>query len=374
MRRTICAGVMLTASVLALQAAQSGGAGVPAFSADPMWPRLPASVTLGEITSLTVDRQDHVLVLHRPRSLPEDQRTSAPAAVVEIDQNGNLVRSWGGPGAGFEWPEREHGIHADSRGFVWITGNNCLERKLPGLKPLADDQVLKFTAEGKFVKQIGRSNQSKGNRDTANLQQPADLFFHAKTNEVFVADGYGNHRVIVYDADSGAFKRMWGAYGNAPVDSFRCVGPIPGEPFPTEGRGPEQFTIAHAIRISNDGLVYLADSSARRVQVFTLDGKYVNEVFVRRREMGTPRGLAFSIDPEQKFLFVGSNHEVVILDRSTLEVVGAFGSMGPKLGQFTSVPGTPDPHYIAADSKGNIYTAGGSRVQKFVYKGLLIRQ
>ena len=136
---------------------------------------------------------------------------------------------------------------------------------------------------------------------------------------------------------------MWGAYGNTPADSFRCVGPLPGEPFPTEGRGPEQFTIAHGIRVSNDGLVYVADSLSRRVQVFTIDGTFVNEVFIRRKEMGAPRSAVFSPDQEQKYLYVGSNAEVLVLDRKTLEILGSFGSAGNKPGQFSSVPGTPDP-------------------------------
>jgi DNA-binding beta-propeller fold protein YncE len=369
----VLAGLALLVGIGQSRAAQSAPKQreVPIFEVDPSWPKLPANLKLGEVSSIAIDRQDHALILHRPRTVPEGQRAMAAPPVVEIDQAGNFVRGWGGPGPGFEWPEREHGIHADSRGYVWISGNNCLERKLPGLKPLADDQVLQFTSDGKFVKQIGRSNQSKGNGDTRNLQQPADMLFYPTTNELFVADGYGNHRVIVFDADTGAFKRMWGAYGNTPADAFRCVGPLPGEPFPTEGRGPEQFTIAHAVRISGDGLVYLADSVAGRVQVFTIDGKFVTEVFIKRKEMGAPRGLGFSSDPGQQFLYVGSTAEVVILDRKTLEIVSTFGRQGSKPGEFLSAVGTPDPHYVATDSKGNIYTAGGyGRVQKFIFKGL----
>jgi hypothetical protein len=193
-----------------------------------------------------------------------------------FDAAGNFIRGWGGAGAGYEWPEREHGIHIDSKGFVWVGGNNCPGRNLPGLKALGDDQLLKFTQAGKFVMQIGHRSQSKGNADTVNFQQPADAVYYAKTNELFVADGYGNHRVIVVDATTGAFKRMWGAFGNKPADNYGC--PPPSLSSVPDGPGPAQFSIVHAIRVSNDGMVYVADRENRRVQEFTLEGKFVKQV------------------------------------------------------------------------------------------------
>ena len=143
-------------------------------------------------------------MLHRPRTLPPAQLAMAAPPVIVFDGAGNFVKAWGGDGKGYEWPEREHGIYIDYKGFVWIGGNNCPARKLPGLKPVADDQLLKFTQDGKFVMQIGHSNRSGGNADTKNLQQPADEFVYGKTNELFVADGYGNHRVAIYDAETGS--------------------------------------------------------------------------------------------------------------------------------------------------------------------------
>lgn len=195
---------------------------MPIFQVDPSWPKVPVKWKLGDASSVGVDAQGHIWVLHRPRTLPADQIAMAAPPVLIFDVAGNFIRAWGGAGQGYEWPEREHGINIDYKGFVWIGGNNCPARNLPGLKPVADDQLLKFTQDGKFVMQIGHSNQSRGNADVRNLQQPADAFVYSKTNEVFVADGYGNHRVAVFDADTGKFKRMWGAFGNKPVDLFNC--------------------------------------------------------------------------------------------------------------------------------------------------------
>ena len=191
------------------------------------WPKVPPQWKLGDASSFAVDAQDNVYVLHRPRTLkPEDAAKAAPPVMV-FDAAGNFIKAWGGPGTGFEWPEREHGIHIDHKGFVWIGGNHCPTSGIAGLKPVADDALLKFTLDGKFVLQIGKSNQSKGDADTANVHRAADAWVLPRTNELFVADGYGNHRVIVFDADTGAFKRMWGAFGKPPGGDDNCaiVGP-----------------------------------------------------------------------------------------------------------------------------------------------------
>ena len=227
---------------------------------------------MGDASSVAVDAQDRVWVLSRPRTLlkPEQKAMAAPPVVV-FDGEGNYVKSWGGDGKGYEWPEREHGIYIDNKGFVWLGGNSCPTNGLPGLRPVADDQLLKFTQDGKFVMQIGHSNQSKGNADITNLHRPADEWVYPPTNELFVADGYGNHRVAVFDADTGAFKRMWGAFGNRPKDDDHCEIYTPGvQPDP----GRPQFSTVHAIRISKDGMVYVADRENRRVQMFTKDGKF----------------------------------------------------------------------------------------------------
>ena len=172
--------------------------------------------------------------------------------------------------------------------------------------------------------QIGRSNQSKGNADTRNVHRAADVWVHPRTNELFVADGYGNHRVAVFDADTGAFKRMWGAFGNKPVDDDHCEVVTPEEL--SRCRGPQHFSIVHAIRVAKDGTVYVADRENRRVQMFTNDGKFVKQLV--RTSAPFARDLALSPDPDQQFLYVGGGNGIVIVDRKTLEIVGTIKPAG----------------------------------------------
>ncbi len=341
----------------AAQTSPARAQSVPVFEVDPAWPKLPPQWKLGDASSIGVDAQDNIWVLHRPRTLKPDQAATAAPPILVFDPAGNFIKAWGGAASGGEWPEREHGIHVDHKGFVWVGGNNCPARALLGLKPLGDDQLVKFTQDGKFVMQIGRSTQSKGNSDTRNLHQPADVWVHPRTNELFVADGYGNHRVVVFDADTGEFKRMWGAFGNKPVDDDQC--PPPSLKSVPDGPGPEQFSIVHAIRVSNDGTVYVADRENRRVQMFTSDGKYIKQLV--RGSAPFARNLALSADPEQQFLYVGGGTDIVIADRKTLEAVGSIQGPGMLGGG----------HQIATDAKGNIYVAATTRgLQKLVLKGI----
>ena len=359
--RVICLSVLGVCLLTWQTSAQPPGTDVPTFVLDQAWPNVPAKWKLGDLSSVAVDTQDHVWVLHRPRTLTPPDSTMAAPPVLEFDAAGNFLQAWGGPGPGYEWPEREHGIHVDHTGHIWIGGNNCVGRNLPGLKNVSDDQLLKFTRTGKFVMQIGRSNQSGGNSDTRNLRQPSDAVVYPKTNEVFVADGYANRRVIVFDANTGAFKRMWGAFGNRPVDHHVCPPPNPA-PVPDDGsRGSEQFDIVHVIRVSNDGLVYVGDRENKRVQVFTVDGKFLNQVFIARdmpKVSRTAGALVLSSDPAQRFLYVVGGGQIAVLDRKTLQTVGSIKGSGG--------------HHIAIDSKGNIYLAnmgGGRGPQKLVRKG-----
>ncbi len=263
----------------------------------------------------------------------------------------------GGAGSGYEWPEREHGIHIDRNQHVWIGGNNCPTSGNAGLKPVADDALLKFTLDGHFLLQIGRSNQSKGDADTVNVHRAADAWVYSRTNEIFVADGYGNHRVIVFDSDTGAFKRVWGAFGAAPGGIDHCAVTAP-KNFP-DPEGPPHFNVVHAIRVANDGFVYVADRENRRLQMFTADGSFVKQLV--RTDVTFARDLAFSPDPAQQFLYVGGGKGIFIVDRITLEVLG-----------MVQVPGQlGSGHHIATDSKGNLYiaqTAAG--LQKLVFKGV----
>jgi DNA-binding beta-propeller fold protein YncE len=324
------------------QAIPAQNRSVPTFEVDRSWPKVPAQWKLGDPSSIAIDSRDNVFVLHRPRTLkPEDAAKAAPPVIV-FDAAGNYVKAWGGTGAGYEWPEREHGIHFDHKGFVWVSGNNCPTNGLAGLKPVADDQLLKFTADGKFVMQIGRSNQSKGNADTRNVHRAADMWVHAATNELFVADGYGNHRIAVFDADNGTFKRMWGAFGNKPVDDDHCEVVTPTS---FSDPGPQQLSIVHAIRVAKDGTVYVADREYRRVQMFTKDGKFVKQLV--RTSTPFARDLALSSDADQQFLYVGGGNGIFIVDRKTLEIVGDIQPQG--------IIGAG--HQIATDSKGNLYIA-----------------
>jgi DNA-binding beta-propeller fold protein YncE len=327
------------------------------FEVDRAWPKVPAKWKLGDASSFAVDAQDNVWLLHRPRTLKPDQAAMAAPPVMVFDPAGNFVKAWGGAGTGYEWPEREHGIHIDYKGNVWLGGINCPTNGQPGLKPVADDQLLKFTADGKFVMQIGRSNQSKGNADTRNVHRAADVWVHPRTNELFVADGYGNHRVAVFDAETGAFKRMWGAFGNKPVDDDSCTVVSP-KSFPA-GPGPQTFSIVHAIRVANDGMVYVADRENRRVQTFTTGGKFVKQLV--KTDTTFARNLALSPDRDQQFVYVGNGSDIVVVDRKTLEVVGSI-----------KVPGMiGGGHQIATDSKGNLYIAQTTAgLQKLTFKGM----
>ncbi len=209
--------------------------------------------------------------------------------------------------------------------------------------------------------QIGHSNESTGNADTKNLQQPADAIVYKRTNELFVADGYGNHRVAVFDADTGAFKRMWGAFGKKPEDLYNCPPPdviLADRPL-IEAPGPPQFSIVHAIRVSDDGLVYVADREYRRVQVFTLDGKFVTQLLEGDKLFA--RDLTFSTDPGQRFLYVGAGSEIAVVDRKSMKIVEMIKGDGVMGGG----------HQIIVDAKGNLYAALTNRgLQKLTFTGM----
>jgi DNA-binding beta-propeller fold protein YncE len=331
---------------------------LPKFRADGAWAKLPPQWTMALVSSTWVDPDDHLWVLQRPGTLSEAERSRAAPPVLEFDADGNFIQGWGGPGPGYDWPEAEHGIYVDPRGFVWVGGNGD------------DDQILKFTRRGDFVMQIGQPGGSKSNADTANLWRPADMIVHAPTNELFVADGYGNKRVIVFDADNGEFKRMWGAFGGVPSDE------PPAQDEPVGPDGAAQFVPpVHAVKISSDDRVYVADRGGRRVQIFTLEGRFVDQVFIGREcrapDCGngqTAAGVAFSPDDEQRYLYVAnrSQAQIMVFDRKALRYLDAFGSWGSGAGQFGTL------HHLSVDSRGNLYTAEvtplapeNRRVQKF---------
>jgi hypothetical protein len=336
----------------------------PEYKVDPTWPTIPNDWVLGEVTSVSVDRNDNVWVLHVPQSIPADQRAKAAPPVLEFDSEGKLLRSWGGSANGAPWLGREHGIFVDANDFVWLGGRAGWPRATtPGV---SDDMIMKFTMDGELVMQIGRSGASTGNLDTENVHQATDVFVDTQAKEVYVADGYGNKRVIVFDSETGKFKRMWGAFGNPPPPTFGPNAPTP-QPQKTP-EGPPEFGLPHAIKVSNDGVVYLADRINNRIQLFTREGEFLRQIRVTNEGsdvVPVPAGFAFSPDPEQRLLYVVDSGamRVVIFDRQTMTQVGVVGSKGKNAGEFDIV------HHIAVDSKGNLYTAeivNNRRAQKFV--------
>ncbi len=370
------AGVFVVARDLAGQSTVEA----PYFEVDPLWPKpLPNHWVLGMSIGVSVDDRDHVWMVHRGSSTlantekglelqpPTSECCAGAPPVLEFDPEGNLVGHWGGPGEGYEWPSSNHGIATDHKGNVWIGGNGP-----------EDSQVLKFTRDGKFLLQIGKSGARRGppdsdgkptyvggSSDTQSFGRVAKIFIDPKANEAYLADGYLNKRVAIIDADSGKLKRFWGAYGNKPDDT-----PLgrysPEAPVAQQFRNP-----VHCADLSNDGLVYVCDRPNDRLQVFQKDGTFVKEAFFAKKTLGDGSvwDVAFSKDPGQTFLYVadGLNEKIRVLRRDTLEELTSFGDGGRQPGQFFAV------HSIATDSKGNLYTTEtyeGKRIQKFNYKGL----
>ena len=390
--------------------AEAAGVQAPMFEVDPLWPKpLPNHWILGNVIGVSADAQDHIWIIHRGIGSLEPKEvyatTNPPSAecclpappVLEFDQAGNLIGHWGGQGGpGYEWPDSNHGITVDYKGNVWIGGNG--RGMAPGATPAAaagagrgaaaqaapargaapnegqvggivgyfhDSMIMKFTQDGKLLMQIGKPGASRGSNDTENLRLPAKIFVDKDANEVYVADGYGNHRVIVYDADTGKYKRHWGAYGNKPDDA-NLGAYNPDAPPAQQFRNP-----VHCAELSKDGLVYVCDRVNDRIQVFKKDGTFVKEVFIAKRTLGDGSvwDIAFSKDAQQKYIYLvdGANEKIYVMLRDSLEILTSFGDGGRQPGQFYAV------HSIATDSKGNVYTTEtyrGQRVQRFIYKGL----
>ena len=321
----------------------------PQFDVDPAWPKpLPNRWLMGQASGVAVDRHDTIWVVQRPRTLTDDEKGAtltpprsmccAPApAVMQFDADGTLLQSWGGPGHDYPWPNNEHGIYVDHQDNVWLAGN--------GQK---DGMVLKFSKTGKHLLTIGAPNTIGDDADTKHLNRPANMVVDPQTNELFVADGYGNHRVIVFDGATGAYKRHWGANGKKP-----------GDPSVTQFKNP-----VHCIRISRDGLVYVCDRTNNRMQVFKRDGTFVKEFVVAPDTKGAGSLWDADLSPDQTFIHAadGENNVVWNLLRDTGRVLGSFGRNGRGAGQFHWI------HNLAVDSKGNVYTTEvdtGKRAQKF---------
>ena len=352
---------------------------VPTFQVDPLWPKpLPNHWILGSVTGVTVDTHDHVWLVHRGldsltarteagtgTNPPTAESCCAPAPfVLEFDQAGTLLNSWGGPGQGYDWPRTPAGITVDANENVWIAGTAETGAVAGRVPPPTDAQVLKFSRDGKFLLQIGQPGKVEGSFSKTTLNRPAGVSIDAAAREVYVADGLGNRRVAVFDSESGAYKRHWGAYGKptseAPLPTYDPTKPP-----------DQQFNFVSCVKIAKDGLVYVCDRRNDRVQVFKKDGTFVKEAFVSKSTLGEGAAwdVTFSNDAQQRFLYVadGSDQKVWVLRRDTLDVVSTVGAGGRWPGHFYGVGN------IAVDSKGNLYTGEtyeGKRLQKFVFKGL----
>jgi YVTN family beta-propeller protein len=350
-----CLALLAAAAI----ATAASAAPPPQFQADANWLKPPPGLVLGEISAVAVDSQDRVWVLQRPRSLAKDDAPHAAPPVLLFDRQGNYLRGFGGPGPGYEWPATEHSLAVDGRGRVWVAGNSRTE------PAGADDMLLQFDGDGRFLRQIGHRGASKGDLDTQNLYAPGDIFVDDAARDVYVADGYGNRRIIVFDSETGAFKRMWSAFGAPPPAEPAPAPRAVGAPFtPESGEGPQGFNGVHGVKVSRDGLVYVSDRNNQRIQVFTKDGRFVKQGFVARNTPSpqTASGLAFSPDAKQRYLYVADwgNNSLLVLDRATLATLRTIGVKGIAPGAFLG------PHLIATDSKGVLYVAEvqGRRLQR----------
>jgi DNA-binding beta-propeller fold protein YncE len=432
---------------------KSSGATTPDFYSDPAWPELlPHSWLLGQVGGLYVDQHDHIWIYNRPRTLTNDEAglepavtgaadvkgqpvnglgqvrangfgadcCKAPPSVLEFDASGKLLRAWGGPAdpgfintkckaeKGCIWPNSEHGIYVDQHDNVWIAGNGGAPAPgaAPGTIPWTtnkqggDGFILKFDMDGNFKMRIGgtpkapdSNNKDGGINGTPTLYQPADMVVDAKTNRLYIADGYGNRRVLIVNADTGKYIGHFGAYGNNPVDDVSAAAKgtwqdayANGEKAPAFFRNP-----VHCVKIADDGKIYVCDRGNNRIQVF--DGKdtslgkpcenpngetskcgFVMERWISAKTYsrpvmpGTAVSINFSKDKSQSCLYVGdnTNQTIYILNRSNLQELGRFGHAGRMAGDFHWL------HQVGVDSNGNVYTAEvdtGSRVQKFVHYG-----
>lgn len=338
----------------------------PLFGVDPEWPReLPNDWILGAITGVFVDGRDHVWVTHLPETLTPEEIAAAQdppmgeccrtaPVVIELDPDGYVVQGWGDPTAQpvEEFPRNAHGVFVDDEDNVWVG-------------TYRHHRVMKFTRTGELLLTLGEYDVTGGSSARTLLGGPAGMWIPAGSNELFVADGYANRRVVVFDATNGGYLRHWGAYGRPPDDDYRYD--YGGYDLAVP---PQEFFTVHGLTGSNDGHIYVADRRGNRIQVFRVNGNFVAERIVApgTRGSGSAFVIAFSPDPEQRWLYLadGTNHKIWILRRSDLEVVGSFGRGGRQLGQFIR------PHGMAVDSRGRVYVgeaSTGRRIQRFVPLG-----
>lgn len=347
--------------------------GVPQFTADPTWPALPDGFTWGQVIGIFADSKGHVW-------------TSSRGRISEWDQQGKMVQSWDARGPEGKW-NTIHGLFVDHNGFVWT---NARESNL----------TVKFTRTGEVALVIGQFDKTAGSNDTTLMGRPSEIWVDPSDNEVFVADGYGNRRIVVFDGATGKYLRHWGAYGKRPEDPApqQAASGASGANEQVPAEPPAQFRVPHGIIGSRDGFIYLADRANNRIQVFRQNGEFIREKILRarcgaqekaswapKRACGNEAtfSLGFSHDGPQTYIYSadGGSHVINVLRRSDLEVVSEFGGPGVAVGQLGR------PHNLTVDSSGNIYvgeaqgpevkdpTTGktreaGFRAQKFSFTGV----
>jgi DNA-binding beta-propeller fold protein YncE len=345
----------LTAATLLTQVSRvEAQAAKPRFEVDPAWPKpLPAGWVTGEVGGTDVDANDHVFIVNRRNLTDKELRVGKPApTVIEFDPDGNVVNAWQPDVV----PANVHGCYVDYQGNVWMAGNE-------------DAIVQKYTHDGSsLLLQIGEKghfDSSDGTRQGTPLNQsetllmrPADIAVDPANDEIYIADGYGNHRVVVFDKN-GAFLRQWGEAAT-PEEA-------------DAGVGGKFLDTVHGVNLGNDGNVYVNDRKGDRIQVFTKQGAFVRNIWVQRGSgsgdgIGSAWDLAFSPDPNQTYIFNtnGEDETVHTLMRESGEVLSAFGRPGHMAGETTYM------HTLAIDSHSNLYvgeTIGGRRVQKFKVVG-----
>ena len=300
------------------------------------WETLPPGYSWQEAASVAVNSKDEVHVFNR-----------SDHPIIVFDINGNYLRDWGNSSM---YP-RSHGITFTPDDTMFLVDDD-------------DHTVRKVDENGRVIFTLGTSGHPTDYMSGEPFHRPTDVAIDPKTEDFYVADGYGNRRVAVLDMDPGVMTRYWGAYGNTPHDD-----PMPA--YSPDDPPSQQFrSPVHCAQPSNDGLIYVCDRASDRIQVFQPDGTFVSEAFVAPETLGSGSAwdLAFSHDAEQAFIYLadGGNQKVHVINRETMEGGTEFGDGGRQPGQFYGV------HSIAVDSQGNIYTTEtyeGKRLQKFVFQG-----
>jgi DNA-binding beta-propeller fold protein YncE len=355
----LCVGLLI---ILGIYYPAQAQVGVPKYVVDPTWPKpLPGVMVTGRAGGICVDAQDHVFEVNRGDLQDKELSTGTPAPVVlEYDPDGNLVNSWGD---GKTTPKSPHGCFVDNENNFWFVGNQ-------------DGVAQKWTHDGsKLLLQIGTKgvfDSSTGlftgrpmNRSHTSLFNPADVVTDPTNGDVYVADGYGNRRIVVFDK-TGNYLRQWGSQGTNEEEAAGNPGVF--------------MDVVHCVRIGNDGLVYVCDRHDNRIEVFDKMGNFKRNIWVKTKcaecvnypevktpdptNWGTTWWIQFSHDPAQKLLYVadGLYEQVHVLDRETGNEIAHFGRPGHQIGEFDHC------HTMAVDSKENIYIAEtdwGKRVQKF---------